>query len=66
MNQSDLYIIPLNIATGLLDAWAVYSVSLPLYSVAFIMNTSLAVAIFVFHTLGNPKVGTRVIFTLFL
>lgn len=56
-NRSGLLVlVPLNIGAWLIGAMAVHYFNLALFSVTFILNICLSVAIFTFHTLGSPKV----------
>lgn len=45
-----------NVASWFLGSFAVYYVKMYLYTAVFISNILLGVAIFVFHTTGNPRV----------
>ena len=51
-----LVLLPLNVATWLVGAQAVYAVNVSLYTSVFLLNLFLGGAIFLFHSLGNPKV----------
>ncbi len=49
-------ILPLNMATWFVGSQAVYAMNLPLFGTVAILNLCLGIAIFAFHTLGNPRV----------
>ena len=58
-NQKGLLLtIPANVGSWFVGLYAVYSANIPLYTIVFALNLILAIAIFSFHTLGNPKVSS--------
>ena len=51
-----LFTLPANIGSWGVGFYAVYSANVALYGMVTLANVTLAVVIFSFHTLGNPKV----------
>jgi len=57
INQKSVVVVILaNIAAWFLGAFAAYYAKVYLYTFVFVANVCLAVAIFVSHTMGNPRV----------
>lgn len=60
MNQKGVNVVILaNIAAWFLGTFASFYVRVYLYIFVFVANVCLGVAIFVFHTMGNPRVSLR-------
>ncbi len=56
-NQKGLLIlIPVTFAAWFTGAFAVHYQNVALFSVVSALNMTLGICIFIFHTLGNPKV----------
>ena len=51
-----LIILAANVGSWFLGSFAVYFVKVYLYTGVFISNIVLGIAIFAFHTTGNPRV----------
>lgn len=51
-----LFVLAANIASWFLGSFAVYYVKVYLYTAVLVSNVLLGVAIFIFHTAGNPRV----------
>ncbi len=51
-----MFILPLSVASWFFGLYAVYLASLPMFSIFSALNIALGISVFLFHTLGNPKV----------
>ncbi len=56
-----MIILPISVASWFFGLFAVYHANLAMFSLVSALNMALGISIFVFHSLGNPKVKPKLI-----